>query len=108
MIDLQVAYDKLAQFETASELANYLKEDGVLATPQSARHCAISVYMKNHTGEQVSTGFGGIRKINNEEGVIIWSLPLTDAMSIFITQFDNADYPDLITPEYKRICKIDD
>lgn len=42
MIDFQVAYDKLAQFETAEELADFFKYEGITGYKKQAKHCPIA------------------------------------------------------------------
>lgn len=49
MIDFQVAFDKLAQFQTADEIADFLNVEEIKAIPGDANSCAISAWMKRTT-----------------------------------------------------------
>lgn len=95
MIDFVVARDKLAGFETADEIAQFLLDQGVKGTLGSATNCAISMWMKEVTGDP---------SIRTTQACIACSLGLqnivietnTDAMADFVSKFDEAQYPALL------------
>lgn len=103
MIDFHVAADKLAGFQTADEIAEYLQHEGIKAYQQAGDSCAISVYMNNLTGQKVFTG-GQTMFLNPpsmRDGCIDLSEsedhhPLSSPMKQFITNFDSGLYPDLV------------
>lgn len=98
MIDPQVAFDKLAQFDSANEIAEYLLHLGIKGHRTSSTHCAISQFMSERTGLVVSTG-SAVRTFTDTKH---WKAlehnfkaPATDAMKDFIFRFDGGGYPEL-------------
>ena len=106
MIDFGVAYDKLAQFETSDEIAEFLKFEGVKAKVGDTRSCAISVWMKNITGLGIRTNFSSVRAVDetqmigsrNIEGL---ERSLTVVLRTFVSKFDNGWYPELLQEDYR-------
>lgn len=94
MIDPIVAYDKLAQFETEDEIAEFLYEVGIKGRRALANSCAISEYMAQMTGRKFST-CNTIETIEEP----IKTFRLTSAIDDFITSFDDNKYPELVDPE---------
>lgn len=104
MADLGVVLDKLSGFESADDLAAFLIGYGIVATPQDARQCAISQFIRTETGEAgiITTTFGISIEKND-----INSLPYqeqvfkhTNAMKEFVRGFDRNAYPELVEDGY--------
>lgn len=103
MLDFQVAFDKLAQFETADEIAEFLGGQNIKAVPQSGDRCAISAFMTGSTGMRVFTGGrsifidpprnfdGGVRLTDADD-----YRDLTIAMQDFVHKYDDNQYPELV------------
>ena len=107
MINPQTAFEKLAQFDTADEIAQYLQHLGIKGHRTSSTHCPISQFMSERTGLVVSTG-SAVRTFANVE---YWKAlehnfkaPVTDAMCDFIARFDRGRYPELIDTTTERIA----
>lgn len=97
MIDFQVAFDKLAQFETADELADFLLNEGIKAVPADANSCAISAWMKRTTeGEKIYTNTYSISEYSDSQEDAIHRASTTQPMIDFIVDFDMCRYPALI------------
>lgn len=93
MIDFTVAFDKSAQFETADEMAEYLKDCGIKARTMVTGLCAISVWMTQQTGFHNITGL----EYTTSHGVRgVHTINLTDAMKKFVRKFDQLGYPELL------------
>jgi hypothetical protein len=111
MIDFQVAFDKLAQFETADELADFFKYEGVKACVQDPSNCAVAQWMNMQTGEEVRVSplyiFTSKRPWGSRNETAVINTPNTPAMTNFILNFDTASYPELLdmtdakTAEYR-------
>jgi hypothetical protein len=103
MIDFSVAYDKLAQFQTADELADFFRSEGLKAVPQSGTSCAISQWMTKTTGDLVYTTYYDINfkpEMASETMMKFGQVEAiesnTPAMAEFARKFDNGQYPDLV------------
>lgn len=104
MIDFRVAADKIAQFQTAEEIAGYLGEQGVRAIPECGTDCAIARYMQDATG--VKNVFVGTAQIflnppMDTECVVDIdaaedTYDHTPAMRDFVTRYDMGAYPELV------------
>lgn len=124
MLDLDVVYDKLEQFETADEIARFLQDQEIKAAPKLAATCAIAVWVKKATETElvihVATSktviyHSNAKKMRTEgksiEDTIIWQRDHTEAMQDFISRFDAGDYPNLLQRPYELygsdhpICK---
>ena len=103
MIDFRVAADKIAQFQTADEIAVYLGEHGVKALPECGTDCAIARYMQDITGvRNVFVGTAsiflnppmdtGIVDLDASEDVY----EHTSAMREFVNRYDIGAYPELV------------
>lgn len=110
MIDFDVAFDKLAQFEDGLQIANYLKSEGVSGCRGSNENCPIANWMKEQTGELVEVSGDYISRcaegvdndwIENNYEVFAneYFRDPTAAIVEFITDFDNGEYPELVGPE---------
>lgn len=109
MIDFGVAFDKLAQFETANDLADYFASEGVQGYKGAEESCPIANWMREQTGCLVSVTGDGISRYNEDEEEFIEShyevwlnenfRNPTDAMLNFIIEFDGGDFPQLVRPD---------
>lgn len=114
-LDLDVAFDKLAGFETADDIASFLKGYGIRAIPKNRNHCAVSEWMRDITGVEdvqasgmevmahehmrTETELQQMPAITYNEfsrAAFGWKRQHTNAMKEFIQRFDNGAYPDLI------------
>jgi hypothetical protein len=99
-MDINVAYDKLTQFESADEIADFFTEYNVKAIPGEAKTCAIAKWIENETGESVYVFHMGIDTADNWKANTDpnkeFQYPLTDAMHSFIKKFDSEHYPQLL------------
>ena len=102
MIDFGVAYDKLAQFECADDLADFLKGEGVKGWAGVADTCAIAKWMSDTTGQHVYvTGdfischvpYSPYNELSYTE---IEKFPHTGATFEFIERFDDEEWPELM------------
>lgn len=104
MIDFDVAFDKLAGLETADEIADLFRQYGIKARRHKSRACAITRWMEDITGLDIATTEASVAIVRVPIGSTKESLdyspvesrPTTDAMAMFIENFDMGDYPDLV------------
>lgn len=100
MIDFGVARDKLAWMETADELADFFRHEGIKATPGCSDSCAIAVWMQNQTGDKdVRVSHADMWVGCYGEGAFAEH---TKAMKQFTVAFDSGAFPDLIKEEFVR------
>lgn len=102
MIDFRVAFDKLAQFETPDEIADFFRGEGLKAECSSSDKCAISQWMTSTTGKKVFTSICNmyLEPLCKSRSNMDWetakdSIELTYAMRQFVYNFDSYQYPDL-------------
>lgn len=93
MIDPDVAFDKLCQFETADEVANFLCQEGIKGQRRVSDNCPISNWMSVTTGTSFSTG---INVLLTGAGGSTWLRQNTAALIEFVGLFDFGAYPELI------------
>lgn len=106
MIDFQVAFDKLASLESADEIADFFRYEGIKAVPANSRACAITVWMEKQTGLNIATNSVVTRPVDvvlGNDGCPdykeILGAPyqhLTPTMAEFVFRFDCDHYPDLV------------
>lgn len=98
MIDFQVAFDKLAQFETADELAEFFRYEGIKAIPWDSNNCAVSAWMKRTIGKEsvYSSTYAVSEYDDNSKECIVNRARTTLPMDDFIEKFDMYFYPELI------------
>lgn len=93
MLDFQVAFDKLAQFETAEQIRQYFVAEGYKGVTCSESHCPIASFLRDQTGEDIS-----VAPVLIMRGGIVNVELNTAAMQEFILNFDDEMYPELIIP----------
>lgn len=100
MIDFQVTYDKLSNFESAQEIREYFNSLGIKGFTCNGSRCPIATFITQETGEQVTVEPHHIARANKCGN---WAVAAenTPAMVDFIDQFDDWCYPELIHPEEK-------
>lgn len=98
MIDFQVAYDKLAQFEFADDIAEYMKDCNIKAVREEPAECAVSEWMYQQTGFFVRTGVTGMLVLDDQER-LVFRTRLTPALITFVSDFDDNKYPELVKEE---------
>lgn len=94
MIDLDVAYDKLASFDTAPALADFLLDQDVTGIRGDSQECAIGrwLFRECHVVFCIDTE-RIFTKEYDPSRFREWST--TPAMAEFIRDFDCGDYPEL-------------
>src|ERR1700745_2209626 len=100
-VDFNVAFEKLAQFESAEDLADFFISYQVKAVPSYSDKCAITVWMEGQTGHSIRTNMNSVRAVTDKPGSPLETVPgtfnsLTEAMADFVKEFDSGKYPDLI------------
>lgn len=98
MIDPQVAYDKLAQFENAGDLREYFQSEQIIGIRGNASQCPIAKWLGQTT--QWSGLVTVSEKIKFFPGPAVESgadidFPITDAAREFVDAFDLGFYPEL-------------
>lgn len=101
MADFSVVMDKLQSFETAEDIAEFLKGYGIKARPGKSRYCAISEFVAIETNSPiVLTSTGMVSTYTNKldgPAELDRRAECTNVMSEFIVKFDQGLYPDLIS-----------
>jgi hypothetical protein len=102
MIDFRVAAEKLAGFETADEIAEFLKDYQIQATCEDGMKCALAMWLQQVTGEpgiMVSLHTTYYKAPFHEYYIELEKaedvFDNTQAMIEFIEKFDMGEYPDL-------------
>ncbi len=99
MLNLEVAFKTLTQFDYAFEIANFLEEQQVKAITADSSQCAITQWMNKATG---------LDSISTTQQFIFQAVPgveyelvgeNTPAMQEFVRNFDRGIYPSLISIE---------
>lgn len=106
MADFGIVAEKLMSFESADDLADYLRDYGIKAEPQNARACAISVFVEQETGltgKIITTTQTLTHDELNDLGYYdtYEQFNHTDAMREFVKAFDKGMYPSLIIDGYE-------
>lgn len=116
MADFDIVVEKLHSFENADDLADYFRQYGVLAKPQEARSCAISVFVGIETGETGNV-ITSTREITIQETILDHdgdfyqvdrgAIQHTHTMVEFVRNFDTGKYPFLVEEGYEYDTAID-
>lgn len=101
MIDPGVCFDKLAGFQTADEIADYFKGEGIQGQMQIETRCPIATYFYRHT-DSLFVSVGTIIELHTahpsyDHAQSQWLAECTEAMNDFIQVFDEGEYPELIS-----------
>lgn len=109
MIDPQVAFDKLAQFQTADELADYLQSCNIKAFPGRIDGCALAAWFQETVeSDPWSTTVTTEMVFMPTQDGGTQCFELTPMLKEFIARFDTEQYPELIAPSAHRIFKVAD
>lgn len=102
MADIGVVIDKLHGFETANEIAEFLRGYGIKALPRKASLCAISEFVRVETDHpNVSTTSDSLHVYEDDsKHCVTYKSFNTDAMRDFVRRYDLEEYPDLIVDGY--------
>lgn len=97
MIDFGVAFDKLAQFETPDEIADFLQEHGIKGLRSAAESCPISTWIRTQTGEFTRSNRMTVRVFDSPDDMSFrdWR-ETSEGMKHFMFAFDGGCYPELI------------
>lgn len=94
MIDPDVAYDKLATFDTAPALADFLLDQDVTGIRGDTEECAIGRWMFRECHQVFSVDAERIyTRLDDPARFREWAT--TTAMAEFIRDFDSGEYPEL-------------
>lgn len=101
MADFSVVIDKLHSFETADDLADFLRGYGIKAQPKRSRSCAITKFVMEETGlEDVLTTGLHVSVLGRDALTLDVFIETkennTPAMTHFVYKFDTNQYPDLV------------
>lgn len=99
MIDAGVVFDKLNNFDTADELADYFQAEGIQALPGEPEQCAIAQFVANQTGRYVYVDGASIAVYHeNMRYIVDREFACNAQMRDFITRFDAFEYRDIVHP----------
>lgn len=103
MADFDVVVDKLKNFETADDMAEFFRGYGIVAEPRNARSCAISKFVTEETGlTGVTTSMSSVTVYADEEETRADKYSQhTYAMAEFVDKYDKGYYPDLVEKGYE-------
>lgn len=88
--------NKVAAFETAQEIREFLAGEGVKADLEGSTSCALAVYLSRESGCNVSVGLETMSTFNDTFTDFLKVGTHTDAMSCFVCNFDRGLYPELV------------
>jgi hypothetical protein len=88
---VQPYFDKIADMNTADEIAEFFEREEVKAVKGKSRTCAIAQYLHDRSGQDVRAYH--IHTFVAGEAVVFRN---TRTMSDFITLFDRGAYPNLV------------
>lgn len=102
MIDAQVAFDKLAGFQSAYEIADFFRSEGIKGFKASHNECPIANWMRETTGIYSSAaGYvvvqnGNFSPLEGEKFHLDFMVKVTPVMKEFMKKFDRGDFPELL------------
>lgn len=105
MVDINVVYDKLCNFESANDLASYFKELGIKGVEQDAMACPITNYVMMETNlNYVITNTEYLTVSSRSPSIydntdVVFQGRHTAAMADFVHEFDQGKYPELVDTE---------
>lgn len=101
MVDFDVAYEKLCQFESSDELADFLTQEGVKGKQDLADACALAVWMQTQTGENILVSTVEMYKMDENDDYSCRRRH-NDTLASFVQNFDFGKYPELVSqrPEW--------
>lgn len=106
MIDFVVARDKIAQFQCADDIADFLRYEGVNGVIGQADICPIASWMRITTGAPVCVSVRTMWIDESTSDTVSFDPSVeeknTQAMTDFVREFDAGIYPDLISPKAKQ------
>ena len=111
MIDPQVAWDKLSNFQSAEELRHFFVGEGIKGVIGHAQMCPIANWLKQTTGWDIVTVAGAIKFFGALKeatpGTVVSDdiirFDHTYATETFLENFDHVYYPELVDTEKCRI-----
>ena len=101
MIDPQVAFDKLAGFQTSYEIADFFKAENIKGEKASHNKCPIATWMKKTTG--IYSSAAGTIVVQNgnftpgDEFIPDFRAEPTIVMVEFMNKFDRGIFPWLVS-----------
>ena len=110
MADFRTVMDKLHSFDSADDLAEFLRGYGVKAEPSNAKACAISKFVEMETdvpsGNITTTTEAvtlSVRHVDYDDYEFNEDLDVVfhnEALIEFVRAFDRGAYPDLVVDGY--------
>lgn len=102
MIDAQVAFDKLAGFQSAYEIADFFRSEGIKGFKASHNLCPIATWMSKATGiyssaaDHILVQDGNFSPLEGEKFSLDFRVKVTPVMKEFMKKFDRGDFPELL------------
>lgn len=88
--------NKIAAFETAQEIREFLAGEGVKADFEGSTSCALAVYLSRESGCNVSVGLDTMSTFSGCFKDYLRLGANTHAMFNFVCNFDRGMYPELV------------
>lgn len=93
--EFRARYNTLKDISTSSEIAEFLKGEGIRGEKSSAYTCPISNYINAGISSDSSRVITGFMNVHLQDVILSANEEITDAMSEFVDSFDSGQYPDL-------------
>ncbi len=93
------AVNKFAEFKTADEVAEFLRERGIKGQIGNLNRCPIAEYVNGASGVNCEVDDDSVAVAFNDDAEAKYIM--SAAMKEFVQKFDAGDYPDLILEEVK-------
>ncbi len=94
-MDKELAIKHLESFSTPGEVAEFMRLEGVKGYRVHSAYCVISNFLSAASGSSVST-VSGNSNIYSESSGLVETLYHSEAVSSFISFFDQGYYPELV------------
>lgn len=108
VLDPNVAFDKIAGFQSANELAEYLRAENCQGHMQIETSCPIAIYFYRHVQQMTVVNefvtIGNNYSMIDDSIVDGWMKECSEVMKEFISGFDTGNYPDLIQCTEDEYC----
>lgn len=99
MIDPQVAWDKIAQFQESEELRIFFQLEGIKGVAGHDTKCPIATWLQETTGFDTVSVSGSIRMWNCSDPSNFIEFEHTYTTERFINSFDGHQFPELMRYE---------
>jgi hypothetical protein len=107
-IDVSVAHDKLTGFQSADELAEFFKQEGIQGSCGLATSCAIAKWMQQTTGRLIAVSKDEMWDETDEDIDYLTAkdklVKHNEVLSDFVFKFDRGYYPELVN-DYEHMLE---